>query len=425
MDITMLRPTDFDQMVGNTTNINHIKNFLRYTFPKFSIILGSEGIGKTTVSKIIAKSLTCPQRINGLPCNVCDTCLEVDRELIGQNKDCFHIKTFKMSDEGGKRAAREIKEYIRMRIPKGKTKIIILEECQGLSLEAQDLLLPELEYIPDNTKIIALTTNERVLQGTFKSRAVIFRFKVPPKAETITLLADVCHRLGVEVVGSRVLPIIVEYANAKPRTALNTLHKLLGQGNRIDIHTINSLLNIADEMLYLEYLNILRGDMGLTLDFITKLDEQEVALTDFVVGLNKFLVTLLTLRYRKIDMTEDLLKECKKLLSTYDDQDLLKIQSIVATEAPQIENETFARYQLVALTFKLMNRNNSQLLENGIKNAARVEQEKDMAVKNQLAELAKEERRQQEVSIDLMSNPNALLKDFQAFRIDANPNKKD
>lgn len=417
LNVKNLRPLNFNQVVGNTKNIELINNALKYGFPNFSVFIGQEGIGKTTISKILSKHLVCEEPFNGLACNECSNCKSVNLNVIMNNKDTLNVVTFRMSDEGGKRAARKIEEFIRQVPIGGGKKVIILEECQGMSIEAQDLLLPILEYIPDDTKIIACTTNEKALQRTFLSRANIFRFVVPTKRETVSLLTDICRREGISIIGTTVIPRIVEYSGNKPRASVMTLQKLTSQGNEINLSLVNDFLNLINEEYYLEYLNLLRGDMGLILDFLDKLERDEISLVSFIKDLNNFIVKLVTLRYRQVYLPEGIVDKSKALVKSMTEEDLLKIQSIISEETPKILDEEFAKSQLISLSFKIMNRNKQDLLSSNIKTKVQVEREKESAIKAHARSVKEFDNNTQISNMDISSNPNALFEGMNDVRL--------
>lgn len=411
-NVTKLRPSSFDEVKGNEKNINLIKSALNYGFHAFTIFHGPSGIGKTTVAKICAKHITCTNSFNGVACNDCESCKQANVNLIGQDRDTPNVLTFRMSDEGGKIAARKIQEQINLRPLNGGVKVIILEECQGMLKEAQALLLPILEYIPDDVKIIACTTDRHLLLPTFVGRAVSYQFVPPTREQVIDLLNYICQFNGITVMGNAIIPRIVDYSGGVPRVSIMNLQKLSAHGTTLTAELVQDYLNIVDETLYIEYLNLIRGDIGLTLDFIDRLERDQIAINDFVKGLNNFLIKIVTLRYRKTYLPEHVLKQCEAFLKRTDEDDLMKIQGIIANEAIKFTSIEHSKPLLISMTFLLMRRNNSDILQEPMKSVSQVTREKDEIINKQM-KTAKDNTDNREGIMDPM-NVNALVEGMGA-----------
>lgn len=389
-NIVNFRPMNFDSVIGNENQIKLIKNSLsEKKYPAFSILTGKAGIGKTTLAKIIAKSLLCDSPINGIACDRCPTCLSVNTNFILGDQDIHNVHTFRMSDEGGKIAARQILEMIKTKpLGKGK-KVILLEECQGFELHAQDLLLPILEYIPEHTHIIAMTTNEAKLQNTFTSRAIMYRLIQPPQSLVEMLLQQTADKMGLDIKGSTVITRIVEYGQ-RPRDALNLLMKVAQSSDKITIADVNNYLNLVDDSLYLKYLNVVKRDMGAVLDFIEELKNTGTTFEDYMRGLNSFVIRLLTFKYRKGYIQDSIIDGCRQFISSTTESDLLYIQSTIAEDAPKFGAEEFDESLFIATSYRIQERNHSQLKEKAFTSQQDIHKEQERR-KRALAERAQEE----------------------------------
>lgn len=416
-NIQNFRPTSFSDVIGNENQIKLMRNSLSDNkFPAFSILIGKAGIGKTTLAKLIAKAIRCEQPVNGNACDRCPTCMKVISELILSDNDVDNIITYRMSDEGGKIAARHILEQIKAKPVGGGKKVILLEECQGLRHDAQDLLLPILEYIPDHTHIIAMTTDESKLQNTFTSRAVVYRLNQPAPSQVEMLLHNASQRLGLTIKGNAVIPRLVEYG-MRPRESLNLLLKVSQISKEISVKEVNEYLNLADDILYLRYLEALKSDMGAILDFLDTLKYEGVEVANFMRGLNTFMMRLLVFRYRNTHIQDSIITASKDFLRTTDEDDLMIIQGIIAEEVKKFGQEEYDDSQFVATAFKVQSRNKENLHQRALKSTADVAREKEQRrtqlseqVANTIAKkTADEYATSQDVSTFISGLPNAKI----------------
>lgn len=360
-NVRVTRPKTFTEYIGNKDNINLFKLALKEEFPPFSLMIGPSGVGKTTVSKIIAKHLTCENGFDGEICGVCPNCFSANNSLIDNDKDTSNVMVFRMSDEGGKRAARKVVDQIKTKPLTGGKKVIILEECQGMSFEAQELLLPILEHLPDYIHVIACTTDSRALLSTFKGRSSPYYFKQPSHDELFSLLERATTSQGYRVDSPLVYHNIIEVAGRTPRNCLQLFQKISSYGKNISLKEVIVHLNIVDELFYIDFLEILRGDVGLILDFVDKIENSHSSLSDFMQGLDNFLVKLVTLRYRSASFTETVGKRAKAYLKDVGDDKFLEIQNIVSDNAPLFHNHPNPKSALIALVFKIKDKDKIRL----------------------------------------------------------------
>lgn len=385
-DVKTTRPKNFTDYIGNKDNVNLLKLALKEGFPPFSIMIGPTGVGKTTISKIIAKQLTCKHSFDGVACGACDDCFNADNMLIDADKDTSNIMVFRMCDEGGKRAARKVQDQINTRSLSGGTKVIILEECQGMSSEAQELLLPALENLKDHVRVIACTTDSRALLPTLKGRSSPYYFKQPTVDEIVKLLERTTHTQGYKVDSNLVFQNIVEVAGRTPRDCLQLFQKISAYGKEINLKDVIVHLNVVDELYYLDFLEILRGDIGLVLDFIDNIENSHSTLTDFMKGLDAFLVKLVTLRYRVAHFSESVGLRAKNYLKDIGEDKFLQIQSIISDNAPLFYNHPNPKSALISLVFKIKDKERVKLAPSP-KAKAKISQERDAHINAMSAKL--------------------------------------
>jgi DNA polymerase-3 subunit gamma/tau len=191
------RPRNFAQMVGQehvVTALTHalVQNRLHHAY----LFTGTRGIGKTTVSRILAKSLNCsgPDGTGGItatPCGQCQACREIDAD---RYMDYIEL------DAASNRSIDEIRDLIERAAYKpgiGRFKVFMIDEAHQLTKDAFNALLKTLEEPPEYLKFVLATTDPEKMLPTVLSRCLQFNLR-PMAPETVRLhLAQVLAAEGV------------------------------------------------------------------------------------------------------------------------------------------------------------------------------------------------------------------------------------
>ena len=139
------RPQTFDEVVGQDSITRILKNQIKYQRIGHAYLFsGIRGTGKTSLAKIFAKAINCPNGIDGNPCNQCEVCLKIDRPGV---MDIIEIDG---ASNRGVDEIREIRERIKYPPTIGRYKVYIIDEVHMLTKEAFNALLKTLEEPPDH-----------------------------------------------------------------------------------------------------------------------------------------------------------------------------------------------------------------------------------------------------------------------------------
>ncbi|MFY1986495.1 DNA polymerase III subunit gamma/tau [Achromobacter xylosoxidans] len=209
------RPRSFDTLVGQ----DHVVRALTHALDTQRLhhawlFTGTRGVGKTTLSRILAKSLNCETGITSKPCGVCRACTEIDA---GRFVDYLEL------DAASNRGVEEMTQLLEQAVyapGAGRFKVYMIDEVHMLTGHAFNAMLKTLEEPPPHVKFILATTDPQKIPVTVLSRCLQFNLKQMPADSIVGHLQAV---LGEEQVGFEVpaLRLIGQAASGSMRDALS------------------------------------------------------------------------------------------------------------------------------------------------------------------------------------------------------------
>jgi len=223
------RPRSFEQMVGQAHVVQALGNALTSgRLHHAYLFTGTRGIGKTTISRIIAKSLNCtgPDGTGGItahPCGVCQACTEIDADRF---IDYIEL------DAASNRGIDEVRDLIERAAYKpsvGRFKVFMIDEAHQLTKEAFNALLKTLEEPPDYLKFVLATTDPEKMLPTVLSRCLQFNLR-PMAPEVVQAhLAQVLTAEGVAA-DAGALRLLSRAARGSMRDALSLTDQAIAFG---------------------------------------------------------------------------------------------------------------------------------------------------------------------------------------------------
>ncbi len=240
------RPRSFDQMVGQEHVVRALTNALASRRLHHAYLFtGTRGIGKTTVSRILAKSLNCtgPDGQGGItatPCGVCTACTEIDADR--------YIDYIEL-DAASNRGIGEIQDLIERAAYKpgvGRYKVFMIDEAHQLTKDAFNALLKTLEEPPEYLKFVLATTDPDKMLPTVLSRCLQFNLRPIAPEVVREHLAAVLHAEGVAYdEGS--LRLLGRAARGSMRDALSLADQAIAYGGgQLEEGVVRSMLGSVD-----------------------------------------------------------------------------------------------------------------------------------------------------------------------------------
>jgi DNA polymerase III subunit gamma/tau len=240
------RPRNFAQMAGQEHVVRALGNALRQQRLHHAYLFtGTRGIGKTTVSRILAKSLNCTGAdgqggITAEPCGVCTACREIDNDRF--------IDYIEM-DAASNRGIDEVRDMIERAAYKpsvGRFKVFMIDEAHQLTKEAFNALLKTLEEPPDYLKFVLATTDPDKMLPTVLSRCLQFNLR-PMAPETVrTHLQSVLKAEGI-LHDDGALQLLSKAARGSMRDALSLTDQAIAYGGgTFDEALVRVMLGLAD-----------------------------------------------------------------------------------------------------------------------------------------------------------------------------------
>jgi len=205
------------------------------------LFTGTRGVGKTTIARILAKSLNCESGVTATPCGACSACQEIDG---GRFVDLLEVDAATNTRVDEMRQLLENAVYAPTR---GRFKVYVIDEVHMLSNSAFNAMLKTLEEPPEHVKFILATTDPQKIPVTVLSRCLQFNLKQMPSAAIVNHLA---HILQAEEIShdAQALALIARSAAGSMRDALSLLDQAIAHGaGKVEEGQVRAMLGTVDQ----------------------------------------------------------------------------------------------------------------------------------------------------------------------------------
>lgn len=321
------RPHTFDDIIGHEVFKKYfIERIKRGTLPQFIVLEGPEGLGKTSIAEVIAITVNygfddSPQKTKAI------------QEVIDNRHSIDCIKKFNMAKDSGKDTAKEVLAELSPSMSTTGRKVVICDESHAIVEPAQDVFLVETEYIPKNTYLIMCTTDKSKLKATLLSRAVCIPLSALTTSQMVQVLKKEAASRNLTIQGGdTMLRIIAEWADNKPRAALNILNAF-GENDVVSTEMVREFIGSMDISEILPLVTSLAGSLTYGLTFISEMK--------FSDGLVDSLVEVLRIKMGQPSYKVSLeqYQDAKRKLENVPEEAIMKLLHSVAG-APKLNRAT-------------------------------------------------------------------------------------
>jgi DNA polymerase-3 subunit gamma/tau len=284
------RPRSFDTLVGQ----DHVVRALTHALTTQRLhhawlFTGTRGVGKTTLSRILAKSLNCETGITATPCGVCQACTEIDQ---GRFVDYLEL------DAASNRGVDEMTQLLEQAVyspSAGRFKVYMIDEVHMLSGHAFNAMLKTLEEPPAHVKFILATTDPQKIPVTVLSRCLQFNLKQMPGEAIVGHLENVLgqERIPFEVPALRLLG---QAAAGSMRDALSLTDQAIAySASNLTEESVRGMLGTIDQRHLVRLLDALQsGQASSVLEIADELATRglsyRAALADLAVLLSRIAI---------------------------------------------------------------------------------------------------------------------------------------
>ncbi|MBD3413788.1 MAG: DNA polymerase III subunit gamma/tau [Candidatus Aminicenantes bacterium] len=258
------RPASFDQVIGQKPVVRTLKNAIdQNRLAHGYIFAGMRGVGKTTVARLLAKSLNCEQGPTSDSCEQCDSCVDIQE---GRSVDVLEIDG---ASNTSVEDVRELREGIQYKPLHSRYKVIIIDEFHMLSKSAFNALLKTLEEPPPNTFFILATTELNKVPATIVSRCQTFEFKKITFKQITSHLKDIIDKENIKM-SDYGIRLIAEKAEGSLRDAQSLLDQAVAfSGQTVKDQDLKEILGTISQDLLFQFSKVLlNGETEAVFDLV-------------------------------------------------------------------------------------------------------------------------------------------------------------
>ena len=251
------RPKSFDTLVGQEHVVRALTHALeQQRLHHAYLFTGTRGVGKTTLSRILAKSFNCETGITANPCGVCDACTAIDA---GRFVDYIEM------DAASNRGVDEMASLLEQAIyapSNARFKVYMIDEVHMLTNHAFNAMLKTLEEPPEHVKFILATTDPQKIPVTVLSRCLQFNLKQMPPGHIVGHLENILGQEHIEF-EQPALRLLAQGAHGSMRDALSLTDQAIAYAaGKVSLDAVQGMLGALDQSYLIRLLDALADNDG-------------------------------------------------------------------------------------------------------------------------------------------------------------------
>ncbi len=364
------RPKTFDDLIGQDVVGQTIINAIKADkIPNAYLFTGIRGIGKTTIARIVAKSLNCLNGVENL-CKekLCENCQAIT------NSNHIDIMEIDGASNTSVDNVRELIEFSRYRPTTSKYKIFIIDEVHMLSKQAFNALLKTLEEPPEYLKFIFATTEIKKIPVTVVSRCQRFDLSRIRSSELFSFIKKIKEKEKGKA-SDNALKLIVKISEGSVRDALSLLDRgllSLDKDKELDLNLAQEIFGYFDKSQLIDIFElILKGDEKKVIELYRKIYDQgiepKVFINDFIELTYYFKnINSLTLESTNFSLNDEEYSRIKEISNNVDAQILILFWQLTIRSLEELDLVSNQNIAIEMLLTRLMHLSNSKLNNNEI-----------------------------------------------------------
>jgi len=419
------RPQTFNDLIGQDVVAETIINSIKANkVPNAYLFTGIRGIGKTTIARIVAKSLNC---LNGTESmcgeNLCQNC----EAITGSS----HIDVLEMdaASKTGVDDVRDLIEFSRYGPTSSKYKIFIIDEVHMLSKQAFNALLKTLEEPPEYLKFIFATTEIKKIPITVVSRCQRFDLSRIKSSELFEFIKKIKDKENGNA-SDDALKLIVKISEGSVRDALSLLDRALltlNEGRELDLVSAQKIFGYFDKSQLIDLFKlILQGDEKSVMEIYRKIYDQgvepKVFINDFLELVYYFInINSLTLESTNFSLNDEEFLKIKEMSNNIDNQVLIlfwqfTIKALEELDIVSNQNLSIEMFLMRLMHLSSSNTNENILKKNDLSNTTEkknVISEINMETIDQIKNVTQEKKKKPEIQTEAKVEEKMLIDSFE------------